>query len=373
MDADEDDREVLEAGRSSGALWPVLAAVAVAVVAAVVLGQQPAAPVPDPAPPTSSPASSSPARYPGPDLPLADVGPLVPGADGELVHLRTETAVITLDLGTGRTSRTPAVLGSRVAGSSLVAAEGGAVLVEGGSPVGAALRVRDGEPAPLSLVGAWEVLPGPDGTLWRSDRPGQERTSYSRGDLDGRDLGGRVPAVGGQVLPDGRGGLLRSDRTGLWRLGEDGTREQVSPGRLLATGRNHLLVSECGPWRYCVQVLVDQRSGEREVVGSWPRDAVGGGRLSPDGSRLAVVVPAGDRAELHLVPTRGGEPLAVLDQQAALTVPSEATLAWSRDATTLLAVYRGRLTLLRAEDGEVVVPAPGPERVLELASCDCVQ
>ncbi|SDE59579.1 hypothetical protein [Auraticoccus monumenti] len=373
MDAAEDDREVLETGRSSGPVWFVLLALVAAVVAAVVLGQQPAAPapVPDPAPPSSPPPS--PAADPGPDLPLADVGTLVPGADGELVHLRTETAVVTVDLGTGRTTRVPAVLGSRVAGSTLVAGEGGALLLEGGSPVGAALRVRDGYPTALSLVGSWEALPGPDGAIWRADGAGGSRTSYSLSDLDGRDLGGRLPAAGGQVLPDGRGGLLAVDRAGLWRLDEDGTRDQVSPGRLLATGRNHLLVSECGPWRYCVQVLVDQRSGEREVVRSWPRDAVGGGRLSPDGSRLAVVVPTGDRAELHLVPTRGGEPVALLDQQAALPVPSESTLAWSEDGSTLLAVYRGRLTLLRGEDGEVVVPALGEERVLQLAACDCSQ
>ncbi|MVA77465.1 hypothetical protein GC722_15770 [Auraticoccus sp. F435] len=361
MDVIDDDRDVLEAGRSP---WGARLLTVVVAVVAVVLGLgrtgDPAPPPPPaprvstpPAPPVPMPSAPPPAEADPRPVELAGAGPVLPGGRGEVAWLRTARAVLAVDLGTGRVLRTPVRLPVPGGSSALIAGPDGVLVLDADPRRAGAAALVWGE---LPAGPAWRfgrsrtVLPGPGSSLYLADQPGEDRTRFFRVLFNGADLPGTVPAEGGRVTSDGRGGLLQEDRRGLWRLGEDG-RTQLSTGRLLAVGPNHLLISECGPWHYCVQVLLDQRTGERRAVPGWPRDAADPGRISPDGRRVAVVVRGRDRAQLQLVATDRSWPVAVWDEQSALAVEPASTFAFSADGSSLLAVHGGRLLVVDALTG----------------------
>jgi hypothetical protein len=115
-------------------------------------------------------------------------------------------------------------------------------------------------------------------------------------------------SLGQPFLSDGAGYLLYGGVGGVYDVRPDGVR-RVTTGALAAIGGHRVLVQECDESYQCQNILIDQRSGTRRVLGT--TDASYNyvpGSISPDGRYAAYsTVLGGDQPTTHLVDLNTGK------------------------------------------------------------------
>ena len=315
---------------------------------------------------TPSPTPPSPTVRGAPVLVRGGVGPLLPGIGTGQVYAESATGIFRIELATGRITRTttPGLEehATFLAGKSWV-------LVKGRwSPTG--VLVRDGQPAaPLphqfDLEGFLHA--GPSGQVWVEPEPGTDPravTTLRLADLDGRPVPGRIAtaprsAAPYRIVADGYGGLLLTNRGGVYRLepsrpGRASRLRLISRGDLIASGGRRLLVWACGTSANCQLVLVDQRTRHRISQPAAARpflaeggigidpDVYGDVQLSPDGRHLAVMAAdANGRSRAHVLDLRRGHD-AVLPG-AGTDSNANRQEAWSPNSRWLLTITDGHL------------------------------
>lgn len=366
--------ELLEAGpppRSPEARRRRRLLLAAAVVLLVALGlttllqrQQEAVEEPVPTPgaasttrsPTPLPVSST--RRPQSDAPsvLRRSGAPVDGLGSGELFVRSLDTVYRVGLASGRVTATPAAVGMS-APVAFLAGPSQVVLRPLDRVPG--LLVPDDRPAvPLrgTLRRAARVLPATSGRLWVGGPFDGRRSSLELLDFDGRSVGRRM-AGAGTLVPDGSGGLLLVDASGVQEQ-RDGRWHRITTGTVLATGPRHYLFADCrGGHAACTTSRYDRRSRASTRVPAEQSQLFGGGGLisadgryvasmtyGPDGGGVADVV---DLASGRLV-IRLAEPSASAD------ITSVAT--WSPDGRHLAALEDGRLIVLDPATGRTREP-----------------
>ena len=363
-------------GRRRGAVWwwLLLVLVVVVLVGGTVVGLHvvlpPAvttpAPATSPAGQASALATPTPAPTPARPQPGAPVvinaggGPLLPGIGSGQVYAQSATGVFRIELATGRITRT-ATPDLQEHASFL--AESGWVLVKSRwSSTG--VLVRDGQPAaplPRQFDDEGFLHAGPGGRLWMEPEPGTDPTASTTlqlanpdGRLSGRSITAPRSAAPYAIFPDGYGGVLMTNRGGVYRLEPGGPRQAahirlVSRGDLIAAGGRRLLVWDCDPRARCEMVLVDQRTGHRTLRQATARTLLaesgigidrndyGDASLSPDGTHLAVT--ANDSAgtfRTHVIDLRSGNDAVLPGEGPDSNVNRQ--LTWSPNSRWLLAL-----------------------------------
>ena len=378
--------EWLEAGprplspRSPWRRWPAVLAAALLTAVVAVAG---ARSLDGPASPgehdggrqesSSSPTPQATTIPPGP--PVVSRGPQLADAGRWEVYGRSETAVVRLELGSGRMTRTPAPPVTAGGWVSLLAT-GTGVLVR---PVRgtAGYQVPNGKPAeplPPALGRGGVMLPGPEpDQVWIS---GTSRFS-SRGEMLLASLSAgwiRVQAslpadITGPVQSDGAGSYYVGSTGGTYVRVPGGYR-RISTGSVLAASRGSLLSAECDQRLQCRHLLVDRRTGSRRPVRLLPTLNAGLAlvSLSPDARYAAVAYRLGTQSPaLHVIDLRTG-----VDREVA-AAPDAAvatgSVAWSPNSDYLAVVgAQGRLTIVAAATAEPVPLGAEVPTVAQVAS-----
>jgi hypothetical protein len=311
------------------------------------------------APPVTTPTPSR--LQPGaPVVIKAGDGPLLPGIGAGQVYVQSATGIFWIELATGRITRTATP--DLQEHSTFLAGSGWVLVKSRWSSSG--VLVRDGQPAsPLAHQFDAEgfLHAGPRGRLWMEPEPGTDPTASTTlqlADLDGQLLGRSITAPRSAapyaIAPDGHGGVLMTNRGGVYLL-ESGRPRQathirlVSRGDLIAAGGRRLLVWDCDPRARCEMVLVDQRTGHRTLRPATARTLLAEGgisidrndygdvSLSPDGTHLAVM--ANDSAgtfRTHVIDLRSGRDTLLPGAGPDSNVNRQ--LTWSTNSRWLLAL-----------------------------------
>lgn len=183
-------------------------------------------------------------------------------------------------------------------------------------------------------------------------------TTLQLAELDGPPVPGRSvtaprSAAPYAIIPDGYGGLILTNRGGIYRLepsrpGKASRLQLISRGDLIASGGRRLLVWDCDTHAHCQMMLVDERTGHRTSRPSAARPFLAEGgigidpntytsELSPDGTHLAVMaVDPNGRSRAHVVDLRNGDDTVL----PGIGVDSNANrqLAWSANSRWLPAL-----------------------------------
>lgn len=363
------------ARRRTAAWWWLLLVLVLAVLVTgtavgLHLALPPTASEPTPASPLSpagqagAPAQTSTPSRPEPGAPVlinAGDGPLLPGIGTGQVYAQSATGIFRIELATGRITRTATP--DLQEHATFLAGSGWVLVKSRWSPTG--VLVRDEQPAsPLphqfDLEGFLHA--GPGGRLWMEPEPSTDptpSTTLQLAELDGRPVSGRTvtaprSAAPYAIVPDGYGGVLMTNRGGVYRLdlGRPGQASQIrliSRGDLVAAGGRRLLIWDCDPHAHCQMVLVDQRTGHRALrpaaghallaeggIGI-DRNDYGDESLSPDGTHMAVMGndPAGE-LRAHVIDLRSGRDTVLPGVGSDSNVNRQ--LAWSTNSRWLLAL-----------------------------------
>lgn len=320
-------------------------------------------PPPSPAPSTARP---SPALLPAGQVAVTQLpGPILPGPAPDLFGF-DDTAVVRVELATGRVTRTSLPALSDV-GLSFVPVRGGALVHrQDGGPT---YLIRDGrrpQPAPAELGGTGPMLPGPDlDHVWLAvdATPASQLRLVG---IDGRATGisiGLPPYVGYQPFPDGAGYALVYGISGTYWARPEGV-VRVTTGTVIAGGRTGWLVIDCDEQARCSAVLVDRAGRRRTVPGVLDADipvsdtAFPYGAIDPGGRTVALYIGDATRAlRLVLVDLATGA-----RRRTDLTLVQGAvsqSMAWSPDGRWLFAVdSSARLVGVDAATGTVRLLVP---------------
>lgn len=350
----------------AGRWWLLLGAIITVLVAgpivalSVLFGNRGTEPLPLPPDPSPTTPSQRPAPR-NPDSPVvvrAGSGALVPGVGQGQIYAQSATGIFRIDLGTGRVVRTATPpLEEHV---TFVAGRNWVLVKSRWSPTG--VIVRDGQPAsplPRRFDPPGFLHPGPGGRLWMEDEsptdPVPDRT-IRLAELNGRLVPGRTITVRDTaapyaIEPDGYGGILLSNRGGIYQLepGAGGRARLITRGDLVGAGGRRLLVADCDRRASCRILLVDQRTRSRTVLpaafqsllattrGDLNASDFGESHLSPDGTHLALTVGDG----VHVVDLRTGR-RAVLPGTVTDTNVNR-QLSWSPNSRYLFALTDHRI------------------------------
>jgi hypothetical protein len=200
-----------------------------------------------------------------------------------------------------------------------------------------------------------QVLPGGAGRLWVGQSFDGERSSLSLVDFQGRATGERVQERGA-FTPDGAGGLLLLDASGVRELRE-GHWRLVTTGRVLAVGPRHYLVSDCDTSRPCTTSRYDRRSGTSVRVPADRAQLFGGsGSLSADGRYVATMSYGPDGAGIAQVVDLASGRLVASFPEPNASADIASVAAWSLDGRHLAVLDDGRLVLLDPASRRWTVP-----------------
>lgn len=362
------------ARRASAASWWLVLSVVLAVVLLVAVvgirtilgaGSTDRPPLP-PTPATGQSVTPSPTP-PSPTVTGAPVlirhggGPLLPRIGAGQIYAESATGIFRIELGTGRVTRTATP--NLEEHATFLAGPGWVLVKSRWSPTG--VLVRDEQPAaplphPFDPEGFLQAKPG--GRVWVEPESVTDpiaATTLRLADLDGRPLPGRTvtaprSAAPYRIVADGYGGLLLTNRGGIYRLepsrpGRASRIRLISHGDLIASGGRRLLVWDCDTHANCQLVLVDHRTGHRVSRPAAARpflaegsiwidpNAYGDIQLSPDGTHLAVMADdAKGNFRAHVIDLRSGDDTVLPGAGADSNVNRQ--LAWSPNSRWLLAL-----------------------------------
>jgi hypothetical protein len=279
-----------------------LAAVVGGILAVGVLGDggEPAVrPTPTTVPtavPTTAPRTSVPTTTTSTSLAQpAALGPLLPRSTGVVLFLLGPSTpkLIDVDTGTVRSISIPTL------GSAAASPHGFVV----GDVATGELRLISaaGDVQPLPLAASGGLLPGADGRWW-SVAGGGERASLSEVDAGFQPTGPTID-LPPNVMPAGgvEDGIVVSQFGSVSLVARDGHVRDLGAGDVVAV-RNRLLARFGCPRLRCTVDLVDTRSGRvRPVAGLPDVTSHVGGRFSPDGRWLALILNEPTASVLVLV------------------------------------------------------------------------
>ena len=366
---DDDDPEVLDLGvvdepastAPTGPAGPVqhggralsrrgvltIAGLAVAGGAAALVrarGSTPPRATPPPSPAPSS-AAPSPFRLPPGQVVVTQLpGPVLPGLALDLFGF-SDSAVVRVELATGRVTRTSLPTLSDV-DLSFVPVRGG-VLVhrQDGRPTYVVRDGRSPQPAPAALTSTGPMLPGPDlDHVWvavDTTPASQLRLVGADGSATGISIG-LSAYVGFQPFPDGGGYSLVYGVGGTYWARPEGL-VRVTTGTVIAGGAPGWLVVDCDERASCAAGFVDHAGQRRTVPGVLAADvpltdpSFPFGAIAPDGRTVALYIGDAGRAQrLVLVSLATGRrrPTDLTLVQGSVSQ----SLAWSPDSRWLFAV-----------------------------------
>ncbi len=229
--------------------------------------------------------------------------------------------------------------------------------------------VPDGRPAQAVqglLATADDLLPGPPGRVWVASY--EETPTLRLSDFSGRPArdGSVASVVRGyqSVIADGSGGLLLQGVGGSYQLTREGPR-RITRGAVIATGRGHILTSDCSDRYRCSYYLYDRATHQQRRVGP---DRVGEGALgtvSRDGRYAAIVSwQDTDQPLVRVLDLRTGTISARLDQGTDAQVDPN-SLIWL-PGDRLLRITDGALVLYNAATRTSTTPDLGLPNLLQL-------
>ena len=319
-------------------------------------------------------------------------GPLLPGAQGQ-VYAQSATAIFRIELDTGRITRTPTPdLQEHV---TFLAGRNWVLVKSRWSATG--VLVRDAQPAsplPHQFDPEGYLHPGPGGRLWVEPESGTNPTAsivVRLAELDGRTVPGRtvtIPTAAApyEIVADGYGELIVTNRGGIYRLGPSRSGQHsltrlISRGDLVAAGGRRLLVWDCDARANCRMVLVDQQTGRGVAIPAAARTLLAEGGigidrtnysdnlLSPDGTHLAVIAQDGTgRDRVHTINLRTGHD-AVLPG-IGTDANANRQLAWSADSRWLLALTDHRLRGYDTRSRAIRAVPLGQEQLLHVTAAN---
>jgi hypothetical protein len=246
---------------------------------------------PPPVPPPQATATPSPRPSPRADTDevlVTRLGrPLLRGQALDVYGL-ADSAVVRIELATGRLTRSPLPAPGDVGISFVPVREGIFVHIDDWRP---GYLVRDGGTVlemPPTLDGAGPMLPGPDlDHVWVQSGDGTRMTLMT---TDGKPTGTSVAvaAYTDPPVPDGAGWPLYGAVGGFYR-GVPGRLQRITTGVVIAPGPPGWLVVECDERDRCTASLVRRDGSRRAVPGvTSPRWPIG--RLAPDARTAAVYI-----------------------------------------------------------------------------------
>lgn len=334
-------------------------------------GPGPSAPPPGPS--ATSPSASGPST--GKPVVLRRGGPVPAGLGDGTLFARSAETVFRVDLATGRVTATPAPVRTRAAVSFVPGPSG--ILVRPADDSRGLLVPDDGAARPLRrlLAVAAQVLPATEGRLWVSELVDVRSSTFVLTSFDGTPTGGSVKEDG-YFLPDGTGGLLLVDPSGVWERVR-GSWRQLAAGTVLASGPRHHLLATCSGDVFCESVSLvrydRERRRQRPVLADSDFQLPSGGTLSADGRYLASLTtddpdPGGNGRALVLEL----DTARVVKQMVVPSAGSGVTAAavWSPDGRRLVGIDDGQLFVLDPATGTTTRPdlgLPPDTRLLQLA------
>ena len=346
-----------------------LAGVAVVGGGAVVVRSRSSSPPPARSAPTPTPSASAlptSAGLDGPDVVVTDLRrPLLAGGRGDVFGFGPN-AIVRVELGTGRVTRTRM---PQLSDSPTFVPVRGGVLVHLGD-VGATYVVPDGsgpQEAPRGLLGIGPMLPGPDlDHVWLVSTSGSQPTLRLVG-IDGRPTGTAVglPQYGSSdPTPDGGGFPLLQGLGGTyWARAPQGL-QRITTGTVVAAGRTGWLVIDCDDRDRCSGARVD-RSGHRSSVPGLVNGDLAVGYGVPSGA----LAPGGDRAAIYVGDPQKDVRLVLLDLRTGNRTRTDLTLVpgapsqslvWSPDGRWVFAVdASARIVAVDPRTGTVRPLVPG--------------
>lgn len=268
--------------------------------------------------------------------------PLLGVSDGWELFLRGDNDVVRLQLAAGRVTITPTpTLGSGGSIAFLVTHNRSYVLPSDFVP---GFTVSDGAAAgnpPGALAAGGNVYPGPvDGQFWQQVANADTSSAFELVAADGRDLHRAITlpqSVDGTAISDGSGYLIVQGVGGSYDA-HPGALRRITTGTVLAVGPTDWLVEECNDAAQCSNVVIDQATWQRQVVGpTVSPPALGPGAMSPNGAFAAVArVTPQRRFAIGLIEMATGAEHTVLDIPDA--VYSDEMMAWSPDGHWLFVI-----------------------------------
>jgi len=258
---------------------------------------------------------------------------------------RSEDTVFKIEAGTGRVTATSGVRLTTSAPVAFIAGPDRVVLRPWDDVTG--FVVPDGQVArPLTglLAKGTRALPGPPGRLWVAD--GQWSSKMTLIGFDGRSTGTVVDSGAGNVIGDGRGGLLLTDIGGTYHVTPQHTR-RVTRGTVIAVGEGHLLVADCNGRHVCSRYLYDRSTKEQRRIGGVRTEPLPSGTISPNGHYAALTTwpRVGDEPLLTVVELASGRALIRRSGTNINGDPyPERSNIWLPD-NRLAGLHRGRLFL----------------------------
>lgn len=228
---------------------------------------------------------------------------------------RTDSGILRIEMAAGRIHRTPMPGLDSNGGISFVVGPTSAVVRPYDAVAG--YVVRDGE-APRTLTGllaragAVYAGPTPDEVWVQPDSTGSSTPAPRLYDLRQESAVSTGPSApqefGAPFTADGSGHLLYGAVDGIYDVRPDGV-HRVTTGALTAVGSTRWLVQECDDRFRCSDVLIDQASGVRRVLGPAHANVnYEPGSISPDGrwAAFASVRNGGGSPSIHLVDLQSG-------------------------------------------------------------------
>ncbi|MEP6851322.1 MAG: hypothetical protein ABJA87_01440 [bacterium] len=356
----EDELEPLPPRRPVPRAWWVALAAAGAVLVAVLAYQsrtRDAATTPAPSR-SSAAVADSPRAGSTPTLAIprgavtvTQLGrPVVPAVPGTDLFARGPSALVRVELATGRITRTPLPSLSSDGPVSLLVGPDRAIIrpldfVPGYVvPDGRAPRTLD-----VVALSSGQVFAGPDARhMWVPTLDGARMRLV---DLDGRASGPVLQAPVFGSRPDGDGYLAYADTSGVYDARPEGSR-RITTGELQAVGPTGWLVAECDVRHRCGSVLIDRVTGHRRALGPRRGASDPTGVLSADASTAALIeVNRGPTPRLILIDLRSGHARSVGMTLAQNSLARD--LVWSPDGRFLFTVDGGGRIVVVDRTGHV--------------------
>lgn len=336
------DEDEVQSGGGSGHRWTlrILGGVVIVVGAVVVVLIM--------RPPQTDPTGHDPSTPPhasqGPKVSSVDLSWLDASSDWEL-FARTDNSVVRVQVRKGRVTHTrvPTLHSGPV---QFVVRRDAAFVHPIDSVPG--YVVPDGHQARRSqdqIPDGGTLLPGPKPNQLWVQRDEAESSSFDLVTLKGRPTGVSVDpprTVSGFARSDGSGHVLLRGTGGVYHL-RQGQSRRITHGRVVATGPQAWVITECRRQPQCRLVVVDPSNGDRHPLpGDLDSKIVAGGATSPDGSTAALVVSeTANHPRLFLIDLTTGKQTAV---QVTLPTPGPpspqppAAMTWSPQGQWLFIV-----------------------------------
>lgn len=177
--------------------------------------------------------------------------------------------------------------------------------------------------ASRSMGGQFNVLVSPDGAATPIEREWIDEAWPAMMGIAGN----------GDLLVDAPGGLYAVQPFG------DTPPRRITDGRIVGSGRNHLLLHQCNETLECNFSLLDLRTGEASATVPLPEDLLSYDlpRISPDGARTVVMTFADEQSppEWQIFDFTTGESTGTFELESWVQSSIE---PWSADAAGIFAV-----------------------------------